>query len=90
MQVERSALEIASRAIASLIHTQGIGDLYEIAAIARRDGAQLRLAFIPDSFDKVAKDTFDREYMNQLFVVGFQLGRNGYPWASKPPGLGGD
>jgi len=91
VQVERSAYEIASRAIASLIHTQGIGDLYEIAAIARRDGAQLRLAFIPDNFDKVAaKGSFDRDYMNQLFIVGFQLGRGGYSWASRPPGLGGD
>ena len=43
-EVERSALAIASRAIASLIHTQGIGDLYEIATLARRDGAQFRLA----------------------------------------------
>ena len=78
VQVERSAFEIASRAISSLIHTQGIGDLYEIAAIAQRDGAQLRLAFIPDSFDKVAaKGSFDRDYMNQLFIVGFQLGKAG-------------
>lgn len=90
VQVERTAYRIASRAIASLIHTQGIGDLYEIAAIARRDGAQLRLAFIPDSFEMVAKGTFDRDYMNQLFLVGFELGRAGYPWASRPPGLGGE
>jgi hypothetical protein len=88
-QVERSALAIASRAIASLTHTQGIGDLYEIATLARRDGAQFRLAYIPDSFNLTAKDSFDRRYMNALFEVGYQLGRDGYPWARRPPGLAG-
>jgi predicted acylesterase/phospholipase RssA len=88
--VERSALAIASRAIASLIHTQGIGDLYEIATLARRDGAQFRLAFIPDSFNQTAQDSFDRKYMNALFEVGYQLGRDGYRWAHKPPGLAGE
>ncbi len=89
-QVERNTLAIAARAIASLIHTQGIGDLYEIAALARRDGAKFRLAYIPDGFDKVAKDTFDREYMNELFLEGYRMGRDGYPWARQPPGFAGE
>jgi hypothetical protein len=90
VQVERNALSIASRAIESLIHTQGIGDLYEIAAIARRDGIQLRLAYVPDSFDKAATQSFDPDYMNALFLTGYELGRKGYPWARSPPGLAGE
>jgi len=87
VQVERNTLAIAQRAIASLIHTQGVGDLYQIAAIAKRDGAQLRLAYIPDSFTQPAPDDFDRDYMNALFLVGYKLGRDGYPWAKEPPGF---
>ncbi len=89
-QVERSALAIATRAIASLIYTQGIGDLYEIAALAQREDAHFRLAYIPDGFDKVATQAFDREYMNALFLVGYRLGRDGYSWAHKPPGFAGE
>jgi hypothetical protein len=37
-QVERKTMSIAGRAVGSLIHTQGIGDLYRIYATARRDG----------------------------------------------------
>lgn len=86
-EVKRDALAIAGRAVSSLIHTQGIGNLYEIAAQARRDGAHFRLAYIPDSFDHELAEAFDRKYMNELFLVGHRLGAAGYPWATRPPGL---
>lgn len=86
-QVERSVPSIAKRAIASLIHNQGVGDMYQIAAIAKRDGAHFRLAYIPDSFTRPAPDDFDRDYMNALFLVGHKLGRDGYPWSTEPPGF---
>lgn len=86
-EVPRDALAIAGRAVTSLIHTQGIGNLYEIAAQARRDGAHFRLAYIPDSFDHELSEAFDRKYMNELFLVGYKLGAAGYPWATHPPGL---
>jgi len=90
VEVKRNALSIAERAIASLIHTQGIGDLYEISAITRRDGSKLRLAFIPESFTRVPNEPFEREYMNELFLIGYNLGRAGYPWSTRPPGIKGD
>lgn len=86
-EVKRDALAIAGRAIASLIQTQGVGNLYEIATLAQRDGAHFRLAYIPDSFDRKLPDAFDRDYMNALFLVGYKLGAEGYPWATRPPGL---
>ena len=86
-EVKRDALAIAVRAVASLIHTQGIGNLYEIAAQAQRDGAHFRLAYIPDSFDHELTEAFDRKYMNALFQVGYKLGVEGYPWTTRPPGL---
>jgi len=89
-EVPRDALSIAGRAIASLIQTQGVGDLYRIAEQTRRVGAKFRLAYIPGSFDKPLPQAFDRAYMNELFIVGYKLGVAGYPWATKPPGLAGD
>lgn len=86
-QVDRSVPAIAQRAISSLIHNQGVGDMYQIAAIAKRDGARFRLAYIPDSFTLPAPDDFDRDYMNALFLVGYKLGRDGDPWVTQPPGF---
>jgi predicted acylesterase/phospholipase RssA len=83
---KRKTLSIAGRAVSSLIHTQGVGDLYRIYATARRDGVDFNLAFIPASFDVPVKQPFDRHYMNELFRVGYELGRSGYPWAKVPPG----
>jgi len=70
VEVKRDALSIASRAIASLIQTQGVGDFYEIAVQTRRDGAKFRLAFIPESFGRQLPEAFDSGYMNALFLVG--------------------
>jgi predicted patatin/cPLA2 family phospholipase len=86
-QVERSTMTIAGRAISSLIHTQGIGDLYRIYLTTQRDGVDFNLAFIPDSFNAPHQEDFDTEFMRQLFAVGYDLAAKGYPWQKTPPGF---
>ena len=86
-QVERKTMSIAGRAVASLIHTQGIGDLYRIYATTQRDGVDFNLAFIPFSFNAPHKEEFDNEYMRALYDVGYDLAVKGYPWLKTPPGF---
>lgn len=86
-QVERSTMTIAGRAISSLIHTQGIGDLYQIYLTTQRDGVDFNLAYIPDSFNAPRKEDFDTEFMRQLFAVGYDMAAKGYPWRKTPPGF---
>lgn len=86
-QVERKTLSIAARAIASLIHTQGMGDLYRIFLTARRDQLDFNLAYIPASFDAPHTTEFDPAYMGALFEVGYELALKGYPWHKSPPGF---
>ena len=86
-QVERSTMSIAGRAIASLIHTQGIGDLYRIYSTAVRDGVDFNLTFIPASFNFPHKEEFDNAYMRALYDVGYDQGVKGIPWAKTPPGF---
>jgi hypothetical protein len=86
-QVERQTLSIAGRAISSLIQTQGVGDLYRIDLIARRDDFDFNLAYIPKSFTTVLKEPFETAYMNELFKVGYDMAVKGYPWAKTPPGF---
>lgn len=86
-EVERQTFSIGARSIASLIHTQGIGDLYRIYATAQRDGVDFNLAFIPSTFNFPHKEEFDNAYMRELYAVGYDLAAKGMPWAKVPPGF---
>ncbi len=76
---------IASRAIDSLIKSQGVGDLYRLYVYAHRDELDYNLAFIPRSFVAKPASEFDPAYMNALFQVGYQMANRGYPWSKYPP-----
>ena len=84
--VERRAMDIAGRAISSLIQTQGIGDLYRIYLVTQRDGTNFNLAYIPESFNAPHREEFDSEFMRTLFQTGFDMAVKGYPWEKAPPG----
>jgi predicted acylesterase/phospholipase RssA len=84
--VEQKLVSIAGRSISSLIRTQGIGDLYMIFMLTKRDGGNYRLAYIPDDFDEESKEPFDKVYMNKLFELGYTMASKGYPWDETPPG----
>jgi predicted patatin/cPLA2 family phospholipase len=83
--VKPELLPIAVRSIDSLIRTQGIGDIYRIYLDARSDGLDFNLAYIPDDFELKPKDVFDPTYMTQLFELGYELAKGGYPWKKEPP-----
>jgi hypothetical protein len=85
--VERRTFSIAGRAISSLIHTQGIGDLYRIYLTTQRDGIDYNLAFIGAEFDFEHKGEFDQDFMRALFDYGYGLAEQGYPWRKTPPGF---
>ena len=87
VQVNRAILSIASRAISSLIQTQGMGDLNRIYFTAQRDGFDFYLAYIPKSFTRQLKEPFETAYMQELFQLGYDLAVKGYPWAKAPPGF---
>ncbi len=83
---ERWTLTIAGRAIGSLIHSQGIGDLYRMYIQAEKDRVDYNLAFIGADFKAEPKEDFDPEYMGQLFDYAYQQARVGYRWKKYPPG----
>lgn len=86
-EVERRTMNIAARAISSLIQTQGIGDLYTIYTITERDGTDFNLAYIPATFDAPHEEEFDTDYMRALYQTAYDLAANGYPWQKAPPGF---
>jgi len=87
-RIERRTISIAGQAIHSLIHTQGLGDLYRIYVTTQRDGFEFNLAYIgPDFAFENKREDFDTLYMRALFDYGYGLARHGYPWKKSPPGL---
>lgn len=85
-EVDRRTLSIAGRAVSSLIHTQGVGDLYRIFSVATRDGFEFHLAYIPPDFNAPHKEEFDTDYMQALFTRARTMAKDGYPWEKTPPG----
>jgi len=85
--VERNTMSIGARSVTSLIHSQGVGDLYRIYAATQRDGVDFNLAFIPPTFNVSHKEEFDNAYMRALYGEGYDLAVKGYPWLKTPPGF---
>ena len=78
---------VAFTSIKTLIRTQGMGDLYRIYLGAKRDKMPYRLAYIPSDFDVEPEEDFDPKYMRALFDLAYELSRDGYEWATSPPGV---
>ncbi len=85
--VEPSIRSIAIRSITRLMQDQGVGDLWQAYAACRRDGLAFRVAAIPDDEALPAEPRIDTQIQTRLFDRGYALARDGYPWATEPPGL---
>ena len=77
--VKASTLAIAGRSISTLIKTQGIGDLYQMYELARRNRIDYNLAYIPGDFRDTSTEAFDPVYMSRLFDLGFQSAKAATP-----------
>jgi predicted acylesterase/phospholipase RssA len=84
--VDRSTLTIVNRAIATLISSQGIGDIYQLYLLAQRDGIDFSVAYIPESFTDKSPGPFDQAYMKKLYRFGRETMLKGTPWNKFPPG----
>jgi predicted patatin/cPLA2 family phospholipase len=85
--VNENVLSITQRSISTLIKNQGIGDLYRIYSITKRDGIDFNLASIPADFTETSSEPFDQRYMIALFDRGYDLASHNYSWMKAPPGL---
>jgi hypothetical protein len=82
--IDPRLLPIAGRTINSLIRTQGIGDFFRIWTLAKRDGLELEVTWIPDNVHTELgvepTEAFDPKYMKALFEFGYRQTLNGETW----------
>jgi hypothetical protein len=86
-EVDRNLRAISSRAIDTMIKATVVGDLYRIYAFTQRDGMGFHYVDIPDDYESQSKELFDKEEMNRLFEIGYQLALSDAPWRSNLPGF---
>ena len=77
-------LAMAGRAIGTLLKYKNYADVRRLYLLAERNRARFQIMSIPDSFDRVSKEAFDKEYMNELYDLGYSLGLAGLGWTAKP------
>lgn len=85
--VEPKLAPVLTASIVTLIQSQGLGDLYRLYLGTVRDGTQFRLASVPFDFDIEPQEMFDAKYMRALFDLAYEAARNGFDWATYPPGI---
>jgi hypothetical protein len=86
-EVERGTLQIASRAVTTMIASNAVGELYRIYTTTQRDHIDFKLALIESDFAEPYERRFDRNYMSKLFAYGRAKGVVGYAWQTTPPGF---
>ena len=85
-EVKNKIFDIIGRSVSSMIRTQGIGNIFEIYLMAKRDGLDYHLAYIPGSFKEEPREEFDPVYMKNLFDLAYESAKNGFSWQKAPPG----
>jgi len=83
-KVKGQTLSIASRAVDTLLTSQGDSDMYKIFAITKRDGFDFNLTYIPLDFVVPINEPFDKAYMNKLYDLAYTRGVNGIKWQKNP------
>lgn len=85
-EVRRGLIQVATRSISTMITSNGMGDIYRMFLVTRRDGVDFNLAYISSRFTVPYVRPFEPTYMNALFAFGRNEILSGQPWMKRPPG----
>ncbi|MBF0252820.1 MAG: patatin-like phospholipase family protein [Candidatus Omnitrophica bacterium] len=86
-QVEDNLEAITSRLIETNGSSKMSGDTYRMYALAKENGWDYNLAYIPEDFVPDQNEMYDVAEMKRLFARGYEDAIKGYKWHKAPPGL---
>jgi hypothetical protein len=84
---ERTLVNVVGRSISVLVKSAMRAGIDRAYSAAKRNGIVFHIAYVPASFAQVSRGPFDPGYMEALFKLGYELGKNGAPFVSGPPDL---
>jgi predicted acylesterase/phospholipase RssA len=87
-KVQPKISSIASRAISTLIKTQGLGDIYRAYVFSKDSDIDFNVAGIPLEFHAEHPEEFNTDYMKALYKFSYEQAREGYEWRKRPPHAG--
>jgi predicted acylesterase/phospholipase RssA len=83
--VKASTLSVIERSLWTMIKSHQLSDIYRIYRLAKDDGVEFNVAAVPPTFNTVAKETFDKAYLADLYQIGVEHGRDTTRWLVAPP-----
>jgi hypothetical protein len=83
--VDRRAISIAGRAIATMTASSGYNDVVRMYFATQRDQIDYNLAFIGQDFTGEFTEIFEQRYMRELYAYGYERARRGFEWSKAPP-----
>jgi hypothetical protein len=84
---ERRTIDIAGRAINTMLAASGHNDVLRTYFVSQRDGVDYNLAYIGPDFTAEKTGEFNQAYMQALYQYGYQQAKTGREWHKAPPGL---
>ncbi|MBK0400196.1 patatin-like phospholipase family protein [Limibaculum sp. M0105] len=78
--VELGLLELAQRAVSTLIRSNAADNAVLLAEMARREGFASQFTAVPPNLGLVERELFDPDYMRALYSVGYNSMLNDDPW----------
>jgi hypothetical protein len=84
---ERRTIDIAGRAINTMLAASGHNDVLRTYFVSQRDGVDYNLAYIGSDFTAEKTGEFNQAYMRALYQYGYQQAKTGREWHKTPPGL---
>jgi hypothetical protein len=82
---ERRTINIAGRAINTMLAASGHNDVLRTYFVSQRDGVDYNLAYIGADFTLEKKGEFEQAYMQALYQYGYDQAKSGREWHKLPP-----
>jgi predicted patatin/cPLA2 family phospholipase len=82
---ERRTINVAGRAINTMLAASGHNDVLRTYFVSLRDGVDYNLAYIGSDFTMEKKGEFEQPYMQALFQYGYDQAKAGREWHKLPP-----
>jgi predicted acylesterase/phospholipase RssA len=84
-RTQRRTVNIAGRAVSTMLTASGINDVSRMYLNALRDGVGFHLAYIGDDFTVPYERPFDQGYMRALYEHAREKTLAGHIWHRRPP-----
>lgn len=87
--ISPNTIPILKQTAYSMVNSMALMDMEYMYLYSKDHNISFNLAFIPAGV-REPEEPYDPPYMKELFQLGFDAAKNGYPWANTVPDLSGE